>query len=236
MPFEGLRDYLKALEKEGLFHWIDKEVDKDWEIASMARMIFRGYTEDERFGMGFRNISGFPGGQVVAGVIAASTRQIATALETEPAPLPIFERITQGINNPIEPVLVDSGPVQRRHDRRRRPGPSLLPGPRVDSHEGRRPLSHAPVGDQRPRDRRPGYRNTKMPGQEPKQNRHPFRGPGSVRRHPPRQVEESGRAHARRSVYRRRARDLSGGAFTLRDRRAGGCRGRPGRTAGTRPL
>ena len=112
MPFEGLRDYLKALEKEGLFHWIDKEVDKDWEIASMARMIFRGYTEEERFGMGFRNISGFPGGQVVAGVIAASTRQIATALETEPAPLPIFERITQGINNPIEPVLVDSGPCK----------------------------------------------------------------------------------------------------------------------------
>ncbi len=112
MPFEGLRGYLEALEKEGLFHWVDKEVDKDWEIASMARMIFRGYTEDERFGMGFRNISGFPGGRVVAGVIAASTRQIATALETEPAPLPIFERITQGINHPIEPVLVDSGPCK----------------------------------------------------------------------------------------------------------------------------
>ena len=40
MPFEGLRDYLEALEEKGLFHWVDKEVDKDWEIASLARLIF----------------------------------------------------------------------------------------------------------------------------------------------------------------------------------------------------
>ncbi len=90
MPFEGLRDYLEALEKKGLFHWVDKEVDKDWEIASLARLIFRGYPEERRFGMGFRNIKGFPGGRLVTGVIAASTQQIAVALGTEAASLPIF--------------------------------------------------------------------------------------------------------------------------------------------------
>ncbi|HJM42990.1 MAG TPA: UbiD family decarboxylase, partial [Nitrospinota bacterium] len=112
MPFEGLRDYLDALEREGLFRWVDSEVDKDWEIASMSRMIFRGYAEEKRFGLGFRNIRGFPGGRVVSGVLAASARQIAMALETEPEPLAIFERITEGIDHPIEPVLVDSAPCK----------------------------------------------------------------------------------------------------------------------------
>ena len=112
MPFEGLRDYLEALEEKGLFHWVDKEVDKDWEIASLARLIFRGYPEERRFGMGFRNIKGFPGGRLVTGVIAASTQQIAVALGTEAASLPIFERISRGITHPIEAVMVDSGPCQ----------------------------------------------------------------------------------------------------------------------------
>ena len=30
MPFEGLRDYLAALEEKGPFHWVAKEVDKAW--------------------------------------------------------------------------------------------------------------------------------------------------------------------------------------------------------------
>ena len=106
MPFEGLRDYLEALEEKGLFYWIDKEVDQEWEIASLARLIFRGFPEERRFGMGFRNIRGFPGGRLVTGVIAASTQQIAVALGTEAAPLPIFKRITQGMNHPVEPVVV----------------------------------------------------------------------------------------------------------------------------------
>jgi 3-polyprenyl-4-hydroxybenzoate decarboxylase len=53
-----LRDYLDALEREGLFRWVDSEVDKDWEIASMSRMLFRAYAEEQRYGLGFRNIPG----------------------------------------------------------------------------------------------------------------------------------------------------------------------------------
>ena len=33
-------------------------MDKDWEIASMSRMIFRAYAEEQRYGLGFRNILG----------------------------------------------------------------------------------------------------------------------------------------------------------------------------------
>ena len=30
----------------------------DWESASMSRMIFRAYAEEQRYGLGFRNILG----------------------------------------------------------------------------------------------------------------------------------------------------------------------------------
>src|SRR5919204_481997 len=40
MPYQSLRDYLDVLEERGLLHWIDREVDKDWEIATIGRMLF----------------------------------------------------------------------------------------------------------------------------------------------------------------------------------------------------
>ena len=78
MAFDGLRPYLQVLEQQGLMRWVDKEVDKDWEIGSVVRMIFRAMDEDKRYGIGFRNIKGFPGGRVVAGVVAASRQRWLT--------------------------------------------------------------------------------------------------------------------------------------------------------------
>jgi len=112
MPYESLRDYLDALAGRGLFRWIDKEVDKDWEIASVGRMLFSAMPESRRVGLGFRNIKGYPGGRVVSGVIAASTAMIATALQCEPEPLTIYERIMRGISHPIEAVVVPGGPCK----------------------------------------------------------------------------------------------------------------------------
>ena len=42
MAYESLRPWLQVLEQQGMFKWVDKEVDKDWEIGSVFRMIFRG--------------------------------------------------------------------------------------------------------------------------------------------------------------------------------------------------
>jgi 4-hydroxy-3-polyprenylbenzoate decarboxylase len=109
MPYESLRPYLERLEQQGLMRWIDKEVDKDWEISAVGRMIFRGMTESQRYGMGFRNIKGFPGARVVSGVVAASTKMMAMALECEPDPASIHERTLRGITHPIEPILVKDG-------------------------------------------------------------------------------------------------------------------------------
>jgi UbiD family decarboxylase len=112
MPYESLRDYLDVLEQRGLFHWVDKEVDKDWEIATIGRMLFSALPEERRFGLGFRNITGYPGGRVVSGVIAASTQMIATALQCEAKPMVIYDRIMSGITRPIEAVMVPSGPCK----------------------------------------------------------------------------------------------------------------------------
>ena len=112
MAYEDLRTYLEALEREGLFHWVENEVDPAWEISSLSRMIFRGYREEARFGLGFRNIKDRPGGRMVTGVTAISSRQIGVAVETAPEPGAIFERVNRGIQNPIPPVMADSGPCQ----------------------------------------------------------------------------------------------------------------------------
>lgn len=134
MPYESLRPYLEVLEESGLMHWVDSEVDKNWEIASIGRMIFRGMPEERRFGLGFRNIKDHPGGRVVSGVIAASTRMMAAALECDPTPAAIHERTIRGITDPIEAVIVDGGPCKEvmlgpeELDLRKLPIPVWTPG------------------------------------------------------------------------------------------------------------
>ena len=112
MAFDSLRTYLGVLEQRGLFRWVDKEVDKDWEIGSVARMIFRAMPEEKRYGIGFRNIKGFPGGRVVTGCVAASREMIGTALDCAPNSEAIHERVIHGMNHPIEPKLVKTGPCK----------------------------------------------------------------------------------------------------------------------------
>jgi hypothetical protein len=48
-----LRPYLETLEND-LFKWVDLEVDRHWEIATVTRMMFRAMPEERRVGIGFR--------------------------------------------------------------------------------------------------------------------------------------------------------------------------------------
>ena len=112
MPYESLRPYLGSLEQQGLLRWIDQPVDKDWEISAIGRMIFRGMAENRRYGLGFRNIKGYPGARVVSGVIAASTKMMSVGLECDPTPAAIHEATIQGISHPIEAKVVKTGPCK----------------------------------------------------------------------------------------------------------------------------
>jgi len=44
----GLRSYLTGLEKDGLFRWVHKVVNKDWEIGDVTRLLFSGVSEQDR--------------------------------------------------------------------------------------------------------------------------------------------------------------------------------------------
>ena len=112
MPYDSLRPYLQVLEQHGLLRWVDKEVDKDWEIGTIVRMIFRAMPEEARYGIGFRNIKGFPGGKVIAGVIGASRRMMAQALGCAPDAAAIAAKVIEGISNPIPPRIVATGPCK----------------------------------------------------------------------------------------------------------------------------
>ena len=112
MPYDSLRPYLASLEQQGLMRWIDTAVDKDWEIAAIGRMIFRGMAENRRYGFGFRNIKDHPGARVVSGVVAASTKMMSVALECDPTPAAIHERTIRGISDPIEAKTVKTGPCK----------------------------------------------------------------------------------------------------------------------------
>ena len=43
MAYESLRPWLQVLEQQGMFKWVDKEVDKDWEVGAVLRMIFPSF-------------------------------------------------------------------------------------------------------------------------------------------------------------------------------------------------
>ena len=59
MPYESLRDYLSVLESHGLIQWVEKEVDKDWEISSLARQYFRKTSSTNRTALGFRKVKNY---------------------------------------------------------------------------------------------------------------------------------------------------------------------------------
>jgi UbiD family decarboxylase len=104
-----LRSHLIDLEEAGLFKWVEKEVDKDWEIGSITRLIFSGVSEQNRFSIGFSSIRGHAGMRVVAGVVGGSKRILARVLGVEPDAHQIHARWSASQQQPIAPQRVDRG-------------------------------------------------------------------------------------------------------------------------------
>jgi len=108
MSFESLREYVQKLESRGLFRWIDAEIEKDWEISAVVRSLFRGLPPEKRFGVGFKNVKGYPD-PVIVGILGASKYVQAVALETEPDPRLISKKLVDAQKNPIDPIIVNKG-------------------------------------------------------------------------------------------------------------------------------
>jgi UbiD family decarboxylase len=109
LAYADLRHYLEVLDEKNLIKRINRPVDKDWEIAAVARVAFQRIRASERPALMFTNIKGheIP---LVLGILGGSPLIYATSLQTEVAAIPgVWKNARE---HPIPPRRVDGGPVK----------------------------------------------------------------------------------------------------------------------------
>lgn len=103
-----LREFVEDLASGGLLRDVEKPVDKDWEIACIARWAFESTREEDAYAIRFRRVVGHEIPVVVG--LFASRRHVARSLG-----LPveaIWERWAEALSRPIAPEVVASGPAK----------------------------------------------------------------------------------------------------------------------------
>jgi UbiD family decarboxylase len=111
MPYADLREFLKKLESCGKLHRITKPVDKDWEIAAVAKVAFETIPEPRRPALFFERVTGFDM-PLVIGSLGGSRAIYCLALECELKDL--HKKWGDAERQPLAPVRVLEGPVQER--------------------------------------------------------------------------------------------------------------------------
>ena len=59
MPYQDIREYLAVLENRGLLQHVTHPVDPSWEPACLARWLYQGLPEQQRFGLLFESVTGY---------------------------------------------------------------------------------------------------------------------------------------------------------------------------------
>ncbi|MDZ4245840.1 MAG: UbiD family decarboxylase, partial [Dehalococcoidia bacterium] len=113
--YKDLRQHLKDLEEQNLVIRVDREINKDTELHPLVRWQFRGgIPEDQRKAFMFTNVVDSKGRKydipVVVGAYAASERIYSLGLGCQPEE--ILSRWEYALSHPVEPVMVQDGPVQ----------------------------------------------------------------------------------------------------------------------------
>lgn len=111
MPYADLREFLKKLESSGKLHRIAKPVDKDWEIAAVAKVAFESIPESRRPALMFEQVKGFDM-PLVLGALGASRSIYCLALECELKD--VHQKWGDAERNPVTPARVAKGPVQEK--------------------------------------------------------------------------------------------------------------------------
>jgi 4-hydroxy-3-polyprenylbenzoate decarboxylase len=113
--YADLREFIGELERRGKLRRWKRSVCKDTELMPLFRLQFRGLEEAERKAFLFENVTDARGQsyamQVLAGSYGGSREIFALGLGCE-RPEEIYEKWHDAMNHPIEPVIVESGPVQ----------------------------------------------------------------------------------------------------------------------------
>lgn len=112
--YKDFREYLKALEQKGKLTRIKREINKDTQLHPLVRLQFRGLPEEERTAFLFENVVDSRGHKyespVAIAALAGSSQIYAIGMMCQPEE--ISEKILQAELHPIEPKLVNDGPVQ----------------------------------------------------------------------------------------------------------------------------
>jgi UbiD family decarboxylase len=111
MPYADLREFLKKLESCGKLQRIGKPVDKDWEIAAVAKVAFETIPEPRRPALLFEHVTGFDI-PLVIGSLGGSRAIYCLALECELKD--VHKKWGDAERQPIAPVRVLDGAVQER--------------------------------------------------------------------------------------------------------------------------
>src|SRR3954464_8765357 len=101
-----LRAHLAGLEARGLLQRVRTEVDRAWEITSVARQVFLQARPERRYALLFERVRGHVH-PVVVGALAASRAVYAAGLGVTPAE--ILGRWATALRSPVEPRLLDVG-------------------------------------------------------------------------------------------------------------------------------
>ena len=111
--YEDLRQYLEALDRQGKLTRIKREINKDTQLHSLARLQFRGLPEEERTAFLFENVVDSKGRRygspVATAALAGSTQVYAIGMMCKPEE--ISEKLAEAQMHPIDPIMVKDGPV-----------------------------------------------------------------------------------------------------------------------------
>ncbi len=112
--YQDLRKYLEVLEAKGKLVRVKRLINKDTELMPLVRWQFRGLPEEKRKAWLFENVTDIKGRKytvpVAVGTHAGSKEIYALAMNCGVDE--VADKWAQALSNPIEPVMVKTGPVQ----------------------------------------------------------------------------------------------------------------------------
>lgn len=110
--YKDLRAYLSTLEDNGKLFKVLRPIQAETELMPLVRLQFRGLREDRRRGFLFENVQDARGKTGRAAVAIYAPSRDVYALGLMCAPDEIAEKWANALLHPIEPQMVESGPVQ----------------------------------------------------------------------------------------------------------------------------
>jgi 3-polyprenyl-4-hydroxybenzoate decarboxylase len=113
--YSDLRDFIEVLDRHGLLYRWHRLVNKDSVLMPLMRLQYRGRSDTQRQAFLYENVTDGQGRRyqikVLTGMYAASRRIVGLGMGCKD-PGDIYERWRRALDKPIDPVVVESGPVQ----------------------------------------------------------------------------------------------------------------------------